>query len=67
MFVKYICVLCYSLIQVLKLRLWKMQLIDEEHLLIKFASEEVVTLLAAEPNSMPAFFVIYNLKTTEVI
>nr|CAD7399523.1 unnamed protein product [Timema poppensis] len=49
------------------LRMWKMQLLDESHLLIKYASEDVVTLKASEPNSLPAFFVMYNIFTTEVL
>ena len=53
--------------QVKALRMWKMQLLDEEHVLIKYSSEEVVTLRSGEPNSQPAFFVVYNIYTTEVI
>ena len=49
------------------LRMWKMQLIDAEHLLIKYASEEVVTLRVTDPNSQPSFFVVYNMITTEVL
>ena len=30
--------------QIRWLRIWKMQLLDEDHLLIKYASEDVVTL-----------------------
>lgn len=48
-----------------QLRMWKMQLLDEDHLLIKYASEEVVTLHGSDPNSQPAFFVIYNMITTQ--
>lgn len=48
------------------LRLWKMQLLDEAHLLLKYASEDVVTLRATEANTQPAFFVIYNMETAEV-
>ncbi|XP_063867943.1 DET1 homolog isoform X2 [Scylla paramamosain] len=51
----------------LRLRMWKMQLLDDVHLLIKYASEEVVTLRAAEPNGQPSFFVVYNMITTEVL
>ena len=75
--------------------MWKMQLLDEDHLLIKYASEDVVTLRLAvnhvqceflseyvvraclillfssfrsvEPNSQQSFFVVYNMKTTEVL
>ncbi len=48
------------------LRMWKMQLLDENHLLIKYACEDVVTLKVVDPNSHPSFFVIYNMATTEV-
>ncbi|XP_013406037.1 DET1 homolog [Lingula anatina] len=49
------------------LRMWKMQLLDENHLLIKYASEEVVTLRISDPNSQPSFFVVYNMVSTEVL
>ena len=49
------------------LRMWKMQLLDECHILIKYASEEVVTMKASEPNSQASFFVVYNMVSTEVI
>lgn len=49
------------------LRMWKIQLLDEEHLLIKCASEDVVTLRVQDPNSQPSFFVVYNMVSTEVI
>ena len=44
-----------------------MQLLDETHLIIKYASEEVVTLRSSEPNSQASFFVVYNFKETKVI
>ena len=47
--------------------MWKMQLLDEDHILIKYASEEVVTLRSPEPNSQPSFFVVYNMISTNVI
>jgi de-etiolated-1 len=47
--------------------MWKMQLLDENHLLIKYASEDVVTLKCQDPNSQPSFFVVYNMTTTEVL
>ncbi|XP_045604705.1 DET1 homolog [Procambarus clarkii] len=50
-----------------RLRMWKMQLLDDVHLLIKYASEDVVTLRAAEPNGQPSFFVVYNMISTEVL
>ncbi|BET02493.1 De-etiolated protein 1 Det1 [Nesidiocoris tenuis] len=53
--------------QIRTLRMWKMQLLDEDHLLIKYANEDVVTLKTTEPNAQPSFFVIYNIKTTRVL
>ena len=53
--------------QLQQLRMWKMQLLDESHLLIKYASEDVVTLRIPDPNSPPSFFVLYNLMTTELL
>lgn len=49
------------------LKMWKMQLLDENHLLIKYASEDVVTLKITDPNSQPSFFVVYNMVSTEVV
>lgn len=51
--------------QIRTLRMWKMQLLDENHLLIKYANEDVVTLKTTEPNAQPSFFVIYNMETTQ--
>jgi len=53
--------------QIRWLRIWKMQLLDEDHLFIKYASEDVVTLRSYEPNSQQSFFVVYNMKTTNVL
>jgi len=44
-----------------------MQLLDEDHLLLKYSSEEVVTLKSAEPNSQHCLFVIYNISTTDIL
>jgi len=53
--------------QVRWLRMWKMQLLDSNHLLLKYASEDVVTGRISEPNSQPSYFVVYNIETTEVL
>ncbi|XP_070542911.1 DET1 homolog [Ptychodera flava] len=53
--------------QIKLLRMWKMQLLDETNLLIKYASEDVVTLRVQDPNSQPSFFVVYNMLTTDVM
>lgn len=49
------------------LRMWKMQLLNEDHLLIKYTSEEVVTQKSNEPNNQISFFVIYNITDSLVI
>lgn len=51
----------------LALRMWKMQLLDEDHLLIKYANEDVITLRSNDLNSSPCFFAVYRISTTEVI
>jgi len=53
--------------QYASLKMWKMQLLDENHLLIKYASEDVVTLKIQDPNSQPSFFIVYNMVSTEVV
>lgn len=50
-----------------ELRMWKMQLLDENLMLIKYASEAVVTLKANEPNSQPSFYVIYSIWDSKVL
>ncbi len=48
-----------------ELKLWKMQLLDSDHLLLKFAGEDVVTLKSTDPMSQPALIAIYNIHTTQ--
>lgn len=50
-----------------ELRIWKMQMLDENHLLLKYASEDVVVLKTTESNSQPSLFVVYNIIATKVI
>ena len=47
------------------MKLWKMQLLSMNHLLLKYAGEEVVTLKMLDPISQPALMAIYNIETTE--
>ncbi|KAI1301659.1 DET1 -like protein [Halotydeus destructor] len=49
------------------LRMWKMQLLDEHNLFIKYANEEVITLRLSDLNSPPSLFMVYNFETTQVI
>ena len=44
-----------------------MQLFDSRILLIKYASEDVVTLRVPDPNSQPSFFIVYDMETTKVL
>lgn len=39
--------------QLRRLRMWKMQLLDEHHLFIKYTSEDVVTLRVTDPSQVP--------------
>lgn len=43
-----------------------MQMLDENHLLLKYASEDVVVLKTTESNSQPSLFVVYNIIATKV-
>lgn len=50
------------------LRMWKVQLLDSNHLLIRYASEQIVALqYTSDPNSAPSFFVVYHIPTTKVL
>ncbi|XP_046606143.1 DET1 homolog isoform X1 [Neodiprion virginianus] len=53
--------------QLKALRMWKMQLLDTNHILVRYASEEVATLQASEPNAQPALLVIYDMVTAKVL
>lgn len=54
--------------QYASLTLWKMQLLDEAHLLLKFGCADVVQQRPqSDLNSQTSFFVVYNMYSTEVI
>lgn len=44
-----------------------MQLLDTSHILIRYASEEVATLQASEPNAQPALLVVYDMVSAQVL
>lgn len=45
-----------------------MQLLDHDHLLIKYASQDVVTLKTTDPtHSQTSFFMFYNMKEAKVL
>lgn len=48
------------------LRIWKMQLMDQQTLLLKYATEDIVTLRVMDPISHPAFFAFYDITTTRM-
>lgn len=50
--------------QLRQLRMWKMQLLDENHLLIKYTSEDVVTLRVTDPSQVPPTHPIITLRYT---
>ena len=49
------------------LRIAKMQLLDESHLLLKYSTEEVITQKASESSIQHSLYVMYNIKTTEIL
>ncbi|XP_045469988.1 DET1 homolog [Harmonia axyridis] len=49
------------------LRIWKMQLLDENHLLLKYTTEDTVTMKIPDGNSQPAFFVVFHIIECKVI
>lgn len=50
------------------MKMWKMQLIDENNLLIRYTSEEVVTFKTNEPsNFYRSYFVIFNISDMKVL
>lgn len=50
------------------LTLWKMQLLDESHLLLKFGCPDVIQQRSqADLNNQTSFFVVYNMYSTEII
>ena len=49
------------------LRIWKMQMLDEHTLLLKYATEDVVTLRQTDTISQPAFFAVYDIDSTDII
>lgn len=48
------------------LRMWRMQLLDENHLLIRLATEDVVSM-RVDATSQTSFFVFYNIPETRVL
>lgn len=50
-----------------ELKMWKMQLIDERVLLIKFASQVVVATRVQEPSPHPSFFLFYDFESGQVL
>lgn len=51
---------------IVSLRMWKMQLLSNHQVLIRYAKEDTVTNKLTDPISQPALIVIYNLETTEI-
>ncbi|KAL1397554.1 hypothetical protein pipiens_009670 [Culex pipiens pipiens] len=50
------------------LRMWKMQLLDDDHIFIRYASEDVVTLKTMEPNNhSSSLFVVYNIWKNKIV
>ncbi|RUS17166.1 De-etiolated protein 1 Det1-domain-containing protein [Endogone sp. FLAS-F59071] len=56
-----------TFVQFASLVIWKMQIIDESHLLLKFTNTDAVVSRQLTEAAQTAFFVLYNLTTTEVV
>lgn len=48
------------------LRIWKMQLLDENTILLKYSTEDVVTMRVSDPLSQPAFFALYDIESAKI-
>lgn len=48
------------------LRIWKIQLVSESLLLLKYTDEDTVTLKRSDPLSQLAFFAFYNIETARM-
>jgi len=46
--------------------MWKMQLIDVDSMIIRYASEDVVTAKIQEPSTQASYFMVYNMTTATV-
>ncbi|XP_022160189.1 DET1 homolog isoform X2 [Myzus persicae] len=53
--------------QFISLRMWKMQLLDVDNMIIRYASEDVVTAKIQEPSTQASYFMIYNMTTATVL
>lgn len=49
------------------LRISKMQLLDEWHLLLKYANEDMITQKPSDSSSQMCLYVFYDIKTTNVL
>ena len=49
------------------LRIIKMQLLDRSHLVMKYASEEVITKKQSDSSQQCSLYVFYNIETTEIL
>lgn len=65
--IKYIVIInTFIFLQLVSFRIWKMQLLDENHLLIRYAAERVVTMKIISANVEESYFMIYDMATNTV-
>ena len=53
--------------KLVSLRMWKMQLLSEDRLLLKYADKDIVSIKQTDPASQPAVFVFYDIKSTKIL
>lgn len=49
------------------LRLWKIQLMSENMLLLKYADEDIVSMKQQDPTSQRAIFAFYDIQSTDIL
>ncbi len=49
------------------LRLWKLQLMSENTLLLKYADEDIVSMKQQDPTSQPAIFAFYDIQSANIL
>lgn len=61
-------ILLLLFLQYLSLRMWRLQLLDENHIFIRYASEAMATIKIRSPNlnASTEYFMVYNMVTATV-
>eukprot|EP00041_Stephanoeca_diplocostata_P011813 m.195639 g.195639 ORF g.195639 m.195639 type:complete len:547 (+) comp18681_c0_seq6:306-1946(+) len=47
--------------------MWKLQIFDDHHLLLKYGSKDYIVSRTGDPLGIPAYFVVYNFISTQIV